>query len=228
VKAGPEVCENSGLLSPLRARRETLNRNGTLRLLPPLLALGLAASAVMGCRREEPVVVAAPTTPPPAMPTGNMPPGAMPRGTVPGAVAENQHIAAAEQVLARDPKNVKAWIALGNDYFDSHQPQKSIDAYANALTLEPNNPDVLTDQGVMYREIGASDKALANFLKANQIAPRHFQSLFNAGVVYAYDLKDSKKAVETWNKIIAADPSGPFATQSRAAIQGLQQGGPGR
>jgi tetratricopeptide (TPR) repeat protein len=157
-----------------------------------------------------------------------MPPPGMPQvgQQVPGAV--EQRIAMTQQLVVQDPKNVRAWVALGNDYFDSRQFQKSIDAYANALALEPNNPDVLTDQGVMYREIHQPDKALANFLKANQIAPRHFQSLFNAGVVYAYDLNDPKKAIDTWNKIIAADPSGPFASQSRAAIQGLQQGAPGR
>ncbi len=209
-----------------------MNRNGTLRLLPPLLALGLAASAVMGCRREEPVVVAAPTTPPPAMPpgnmpgnmpTGNMPPGAMPPGTVPGAVAENQHIAAAEQVLARDPKNVKAWIALGNEYFDAHQPQKSIDAYAKALELDPKNPDVLTDQGVMYRDVGAFDKAIANFKRASQVDPRHVQSLYNMGVVYAYDLKDAKRAAEAWNRVIQVAPTSPQAAQARKALDEMQQ-----
>ena len=175
--------------------------------------------------------VAPPPMPGAAMPGATvpgLPPGAAPHQGSPAAFETQQRIAIGEQLVQRDPKNRPAWVQLGNDYFDTHQPQKSIDAYANALALEPNNPDVLTDQGVMYRELGASDKALANFLKANQIAPRHFQSLFNAGVVYAYDLKDSKKAVETWNKIIAADPSGPFATQSRAAIQALQQGAPAR
>jgi tetratricopeptide (TPR) repeat protein len=208
--------------------------------LAALSAAATAALAIAACKKVEPVTAApvpAPVAPgamppaampPPAMPPPGMPPPAVPQvgQQVPGAV--EQRIAMTQQLVAQDPKNVKAWIALGNDYFDTHQPQKSIDAYANALALEPNNPDVLTDQGVMYRELGVPEKALANFLKANQVAPRHFQSLFNAGVVYAYDLKDSKKAVETWNKIIAADPSGPFATQSRAAIQALQQGAPAR
>ena len=212
--------------------------------LAVLSAIDTATLAVAACKKVEPVTAAplppgpAPAAPgampPPGMPPPSMPPPGAPPAAVPqvGQAAPagvEQRIAMTQQLVAQDPKNVKAWIALGNDYFDTHQPQKSIDAYANALALEPNNPDVLTDQGVMYRELGQSEKALANFLKANQIAPRHFQSLFNAGVVYAYDLKDSKKAVETWNRIIAADPSGPFATQSRAAIQALQQGGgPGR
>jgi Flp pilus assembly protein TadD len=197
------------------------------------IAIAIAAAlAIAGCKKNEPVT-AAPVAPPPgglpAMPPG-MPPGGMP-GAGPGAMPAvpggagglDQRIAAAKALVAQNPKDVQAWISLGNDYFDSHQPQAAIDAYANALALDPKNPDVLTDQGVMYREIGQYDKAVANFLKANQIAPTHMQSLFNAGVVYATDLNDPKKAEETWLKVIATDKSGRFAAQAGNAIAELRQ-----
>ena len=207
MKPGREVCENPPSIHP--SRRETLNRSQTIGFGPALVAVALAASAAAACKREEPVVFAAPTTPPPDMP--------------PGAVAEQQHVAAAQQILARDPKNVKAWISLGNEYFDGHQPQKAIDAYAKALELEPNNPDVLTDQGVMYRDVGAHDKAIANFKRANKIDPRHVQSLYNLGVVYAYDLKDAKRAIEAWNRVIQVGPGSPQAAQARKLIDELKQ-----
>jgi hypothetical protein len=199
-----------------------------------------AALALVGCKKNEPVLAApiAPPAagvpgmpPPPGMPPGAVPPamppgGGMPMlgapGTPPGA---DQRIAIAKQVVAQNPKDVQAWISLGNDYFDSHQTQPAIDAYANALALDPKNPDVLTDQGVMYREQGKYDKAVANFLKANQVAPAHMQSLFNAGVVYAYDLKDYKRAEETWLKVIANDKSGRFAAQAGNAIAEIRQRG---
>ena len=197
-----------------------------------------AALAIAGCKKNEPVLAApiappvggAPALPPPqGMPPGamppSMPPGGMPPGGMGGAPGAAQRIAITKQLLAQNPKDVQAWISLGNDYFDSHQHQAAIDAYANALALDPKNPDVLTDQGVMYREIGQSDKALANFLKANQIAPAHMQSLMNAGVVYAYDLKDSKRAEETWLKVIANDKTGRFAAQAGNAIAELRQRG---
>jgi len=142
-----------------------------------------------------------------------------------GAPGVEQRIAVAKQLVAQNPKDVQAWISLGNDYFDSHQAQAAVDAYANALALDPKNPDVLTDQGVMYRELRQYDKAVANFLKANQVAPTHMQSLFNAGVVYAYDLNDPKRAEETWLKVIANDKSGRFAAQAGNAIAELRQRG---
>ena len=156
-----------------------------------------------------------------------MPPGGMVGApNVPGGGAGvEQRIAIAKQLVAQNPKDVQAWISLGNDYFDSRQFQLSVDAYAKALELDPKNPDVLTDQGVMYRDLGQYDKALANFLKANQIQPSHMQSLMNAGVVYAYDLKDPKRAEEAWLKVIANDKSGRFAGQAGAAIAEMRQRG---
>ncbi len=198
----------------------------------------VAALAIAGCKKNEPVTAAPiapptggiPTMPPPGgMPPGAMPPPSMPQGGMPGAPGApqgvEQRIAIAKQLVAQNPKDVQAWISLGNDYFDSRQFQPAVDAYANALALDPKNADVLTDQGVMYRELGQYDKALANFLKANEVSPTHMQSLFNAGVVYAYDKKDAKKAEETWLKVIANDKSGRFAAQAGQAIAELRQRG---
>lgn len=131
-------------------------------------------------------------------------------------------IAAAQAVVEKDPKNLRAWIALGNLYFDSRQAQKSVDAYAKALELSPDDPDVLTDQGVMYRALGAFDKAVSNFERANQIAPQHLQSLFNQGVVYAYDLKDRQKAEAAWNRLLQIAPQSDQAAQARQALTELQ------
>jgi cytochrome c-type biogenesis protein CcmH/NrfG len=131
-----------------------------------------------------------------------------------------QRIAQAEKVVAQDPKNLNAWISLGNDYFDTEQTQKAISAYGKALEIEPNNANVLTDQGVMFKKIGWYDKALANFDKAQKIDPKHLQSLFNSGVVYAVDLKDHVKARPYWKKILEIDPNGATAMQVKSMMGG--------
>lgn len=129
-----------------------------------------------------------------------------------------QRIAQAEKIVAQDPKNLNAWISLGNDYFDTEQSQKSINAYSKALEINPDNPNVLTDQGVMYRKVGWYDKALANFEKANKIDPNHLQSLFNAGIVYAVDLKQPDKAAVYWDKYLKMDSSSPTAMQIKSLM----------
>ena len=130
-----------------------------------------------------------------------------------------ERIAQAEKVVAQDPKNLNAWISLGNDYFDTEQSQKSINAYSKALEIEPNNPNILTDQGVMFRKIGWYDKALVNFEKAYKIDPNHLQSLYNAGIVYAVDLKQPDKAAPYWNKYLKLDSNSPTAIQIKGMME---------
>jgi uncharacterized protein HemY len=203
-----------------------LGQSSSSQVAPPMPGAG----APMGMPGGIPSGAMPPgAMPPGGMPPGGvpgaMPPGAMPPGGVPGAmppggnIETQQRIAIAEQLVKKDPKNAQAWIQLGNDYFDTHQAQKSVDAYAKALALKPDDPDVLTDQGVMYRELGKYDQAVANFEKASKLNPSHVQSLFNAGVVYAYDLKQPQKAAPYWNKVIQIAPGSPQAIQARQNLE---------
>lgn len=187
------------------------------RLAPSALAIALAV-APAACKRSD----REPSFPPPPPPPGGM--GAAPALPMPpaGGLDVQRRIAGEEQLVAQDPKNAQAWIALGNDYFDTKQRQKAVDAYARALELKPNDPDVLTDQGVMYRELGAFDKAVANFKQANQLDPRHVQSVYNLGVVYAFDLKDRDQALAAWRRVVEIAPSSPQAVQAQQAMADLK------
>jgi cytochrome c-type biogenesis protein CcmH/NrfG len=154
---------------------------------------------------------------PPGVPPGMPPGGGMP--TNPPGDNFQARITAMQSVVARDPKNFDAWVQLGNDYFDTRQPQKAIDAYTHALEIRPNSPNVMTDMGVMYRDLGQFDKAVATFQQANQLDPKHVQSLFNLGVVYMNDLKQPKKAIEAWNKVIQVAPQSDQAAQAKLALE---------
>ena len=138
------------------------------------------------------------------------------------AVNAQQQIDMLQGIVAKDPSNRNAWVQLGNQYFDSRQPMKAVEAYGKALALNGNDPDVLTDQGVMFRQLGWYDRAVDNFIKANRIDPTHAQSLYNLGIVYLYDLKDVAKARQAWEKFLTIMPSGPGADQVRAQLEGLK------
>jgi tetratricopeptide (TPR) repeat protein len=137
-----------------------------------------------------------------------------------------RRIAEAEKIVAQDPKNLNAWISLGNDYFDTEQAQKAIGAYGKALELDPNNVSVLTDQGVMYRKMGWYDKAIANFEKALKIDPKHLQTLYNIGLVYALDMKQPDKGIPYWKKFIEIDPTSPTSIQIKGMIEQFSKGAP--
>jgi tetratricopeptide (TPR) repeat protein len=97
-----------------------------------------------------------------------------------------------------------------------------VEAYDRALELDPSDPNVLTDQGVMFRRLGWFDRAVENFTKASEIDPSHRQSLYNLGIVYRYDLQDFEKAGEAWEKFLALNPSGPGSDQVRAELEALK------
>lgn len=190
-----------------------MNRNVVIALLVGLVAGGLVGYSIGHeiSRPQAPIVAAgAPVPPSPGAPAPNP------------AFQTQQRVAMLQQVVAREPKNVQAWIQLGNDYFDLRQAQQAVDAYAKVLELQPDNPDILTDQGVMLRELRQYDRAVANFLRANEVQPRHLQSLYNAGIVYAYDLNQPEKAIQAWNKIVASDPTSPQALQARSQLEELK------
>ncbi|HEY6909772.1 MAG TPA: tetratricopeptide repeat protein [Myxococcales bacterium] len=194
----------------------------------PVLFVVAAVLAAAGCKHskeEMPVKPVAASAPAPvtaqAAPKAAAP-QAQPVAPPTVSPAAEKRIGILKTLVARDPTDVKSWIALGNEYFDSQQREKAIEAYDKALQLQPNNPDVLTDQGVMYREIGQPQKAVQNFEKASTINPKHLQSLLDLGVVYGKDLKDYDKAMEAFNRIIKIAPDSGEAAHAREAIEELK------
>lgn len=156
--------------------------------------------------------------------TAPQPAAGAPRAAVPPAPVVNyqQQITTLEGIVAREPENRNAWVQLGNNYFGSDQPMKAIEAYDRALALEPNDPDVITDQGTMYRRLGWYDRAISNFTRAAAISPTHPQSRYNLGVVYRYDLQDYAKAIAAWEDFLAVNPTGQAVEQIRAEIENMK------
>ena len=140
----------------------------------------------------------------------------------PPAVNLQQKINELKSIVASDPQNFQAWVTLGNQYFDGNQFMDAIEAYDKALEIKPNSPNVLTDQGVMFRRLGWFDRAIKNFEKANEINPNHATSLYNLGVVYRYDLKDFAKAQEAWKQFLEINPTGPGSDRVRQDLEFLR------
>ena len=138
------------------------------------------------------------------------------------AVDYQQKITMLERIVANEPDNRNAWVQLGHNYFDADLAAKAVEAYNRALALNGDDPNVLTDQGVMYRRLGAFDKAIDNFVRANKINPNHHQSLYNLGIVYLYDLKNPVEALDAWKRFLTIAPPGPGTAQVRAEVQALE------
>jgi len=131
-------------------------------------------------------------------------------------------IASLEDETAKNPQNTKAWIQLGNEYFDSSQHEKAIWAYRKALELNPNDANVWTDLGVMYRRSGKPQDAIQAFDKAIEVDPKHEPSRLNKGIVLLHDMQDFDGAIAAWEGLLAVNPIA-MAPTGRSVDEMIQQ-----
>jgi cytochrome c-type biogenesis protein CcmH/NrfG len=120
---------------------------------------------------------------------------------------QKQMLAALQEKTKSTPDDVNAWTQLGHLYFDMDQPADAIKAYETSLALDGKRPDVWTDMGVMYRRSGNPQKAVQAFDHALSLKSDHQIALYNKGIVLMHDLKDTKGALEAWEKLLAIDPN---------------------
>jgi tetratricopeptide (TPR) repeat protein len=150
-------------------------------------------------------------------PIGQVPPGGF---GGPGQGVDTAKLL--QEEVKKDPKNLKAWIDLGNLMMDTHRYQEAIDAYAKALELDPRNVNVRVDMGTCYRNVNKPDIAIKEYKKALEIDPAHIQAHQNMAVVLAYDLHDSKQALKEFEKVIELAPNAADADKIKAEIQKLK------
>jgi cytochrome c-type biogenesis protein CcmH/NrfG len=131
-------------------------------------------------------------------------------------------IVSLEDETAKNPQNTKAWVQLGNEYFDSDQYEKAIWAYRKSLELEPNRANVWTDLGVMYRRSGKPQEALEAFDKAIEADPKHEPSRLNKGIVLLHDMQDFDGAIAAWEALLAVNPIA-MAPTGRSVDELIQQ-----
>lgn len=150
-----------------------------------------------------------------------MAPPSAPPGPSPVEVASK--IKTLKEIIQKDPKNLPAWVELGNLYFDSDQPKEAIEAYSKYLAVKPGNPDVRTNMGIMYRRLGDFDRAIEEFRKAAQSDPKHINSRYNIGIVLLHDKQDIKAAIKAWEEYLRVDPGSERANRVRAQMENLKK-----
>lgn len=136
--------------------------------------------------------------------------------------AVHRRIAELQKTVLQEPTNRRAWVELGDVCFDCGQSLKAIDAYARALELKADDPNVLTDQGVAYRQVGQFENAVADFEQAQKLDPKHIQSVYDLAIVYLVELNQPDRARVELERYLTIDSSSPRAQQVRGLIAGLK------
>jgi tetratricopeptide (TPR) repeat protein len=139
-----------------------------------------------------------------------------------GSVVSDQELQAYRNVLASDPRNLRANVELANRLYDAGRYAEAIPYYQQAFTIDPKNVGVSTDYATALYYAGRADEALAQFDKSLALDPKHGQTLFNIGIVKRDAKKDPQGAIEMWERLLTSAPDYPDAPKVRTMIAELK------
>ena len=129
--------------------------------------------------------------------------------------------------LEQRPNDAEGWALLARSYYTLGRFPAAAEAYAKALALAPDSPDLLADYADtlgMVQGHRLAGKPLALVERALAIDPQHGKALALAATA-AMEVHDSSKALAYWRRLAAQLPPGSDdATQVAAVIADLSGG----
>jgi cytochrome c-type biogenesis protein CcmH/NrfG len=127
-----------------------------------------------------------------------------------------------KETVREDPKDLAAWLKLGDIYFDYNRYREAIGAYARYLSIKPEDSDTRTKMGMMLRSLEDFDGAIEAFKKAAQLNPGHAESRFQLGALFLEEKKDVNGAITAWEDYLKVAPKGERANWVKAEIERLK------
>ena len=151
-------------------------------------------------------------------------PGAAPGGPQPGQGAAaapdaRQEIGQLEQYIQQNPDDAQAIQRLAFLYYDTRQWPQAEALYSRLLELQPGDLGILSDLGIIYRELKQYDKALEVFNQVQVKDPTHWRALYNKVVVLAFDMRDLDRAEEALDELVKMQPQNPDVAQLAAEVE---------
>ena len=95
--------------------------------------------------------------------------------------------------------------------------QKAIDAYSEAIKLDPKCTSAYGHRGILYHDKGERQKALADFSKVIELDPKSKSAYVRRGMVYN-ELGEPRKTLADFSKAIELDPRDSYPYEQRAVI----------
>lgn len=125
--------------------------------------------------------------------------------------------------IKQNPRDFDSIVELANLNFDQKNYGDAVNLYKTALEVRPDALNVRTDMGtaMFYQE--RFDDAIAEFQQVLQSDSKNAQALFNLGVTMLHGKNDPKRALEYWERMIAANPNHPQAAFVKEQIQKLKE-----
>jgi tetratricopeptide (TPR) repeat protein len=106
---------------------------------------------------------------------------------------------------------------MGDSYQAAGSPDKAREEYRTALALQPDLRDAALELAEISRTQGRFEEALKLYLQILERTPRHFPSLYGAGLCYQA-LQDDDHSREFFTRAADADPSDAASRYALGAV----------
>ncbi|KAM3146172.1 hypothetical protein pb186bvf_001829 [Paramecium bursaria] len=113
-------------------------------------------------------------------------------------------------------------ISLGDSYWSLEQFQDAINAYNDAIKIDPENKQAMNGKGLVYLELKDIQKSIKWFDKAIKFDPNYPSPYNNKGNAYR-EAKDYDKALEFYEKALNLDPKYIDALDNKAFLLSEQR-----
>jgi len=115
-----------------------------------------------------------------------------------------------EDIEQIEDKSYLDYFILGSTYYSQNEYDKAIEAYQNAIGLNPKDDDAYNNIGVVYGKKGEYAKAIDACQKAIELNPKSDNAYNNLGNTYGYK-KEYDEAIEAYKKAIELNPKNASA-----------------
>ncbi len=106
------------------------------------------------------------------------------------------------QAMQGDPDNVGLLLRAAEQFMMMGAWDRAMVFLDKAGSIEPENAQVLNDQGIILYNLQKPEESLAKFEKLLARNPDDYRARYNMGLLYKYALKDPEKAKECFAAVI--------------------------
>lgn len=123
------------------------------------------------------------------------------------------------QQLKTDPQNAKLLFQVGMVYESAHQFKDAVAYFDKSLAANRKDVGVLAEKASCLYYSGDADSAITTLNTALEYSPNDARTLFNLGMVRWQGKRDSKGAIELWQKLLKTNPQ--LDTEKKAQVENM-------
>lgn len=127
-----------------------------------------------------------------------------------------------EDIEKMEDKTYLDYFILGGTYYSQKEYDKAIEAYLNAIALNPSNDDAYNNIGLTYSSQKEYSKAIEAYQKALELNHKNDIVYHNFGNVHSYR-KEYSKAIECYQKALELNPKSDDTYYTLGLVYGKQE-----